>query len=379
MKTPGTKIEILNGMSAQQFLREYWQKKPLLIRGALPQFKGFLNRSDLQDLARRDDVQARMVVEKAGLWRVLHGPLHAAAWRGLRGAHWSLLVQGIEQHYSAGRKLLAQFDFIPYARLDDVMVSFAPQGGGVGPHLDSYDVFLLQGGGHKRWQISAQPEHEWVADAPLRLLKNFRAEQEFILGPGDMLYLPPKYAHYGLALNDNYTYSIGFRTASRHELLVQFLNYLQDRLDVPGMYEDPDLAYAKHPAEIDAAMLDKVYALTTTLAWQRADVAAFLGAYLTEPKPHVVFDASARRLSRAKFQAALGKRGVRLALKSQMLFSGRQFFMNGEALSVPKVDVALYRLLADSRALPSSTLASLSPAGLDTLYEWYRAAYLELA
>lgn len=370
------KIEILNGLTAEQFLTGYWQKKPLLIRGAFPGFRDFVTLEALQSLARNEDVQSRLVIEREGAWAVKPGPLKAGDFRGLKRARWSLLVQGLDQLLPQGRALLSRFDFIPHARLDDLMVSFAPKDGGVGPHFDSYDVFLLQGRGHKLWQISAQADTELIPGAPLRILRRFKPEREWILGPGDMLYLPPRYAHRGIALNDCLTYSIGFRAASNQELMSQFLVYLQDRVNMQGLYADPDLRPQAHPAEIGADMIAKVSALIGTLAWGRDDIVQFLGAYLTEPKPHVFFDAPACPLSRAKFQTAAAKRGVRLALKSQMLFAGERVFINGEQVCVQGAARAPFILLADQRALPGPL--ALPEAGMDSLYDWYRAAYIEL-
>jgi len=370
------KLAMLNGLTAQQFLSEYWQKKPLLIRGALPDFKDFVSLESLQALAQRDDVLSRLIAERAGEWSVKQGPLKAGDFRGLKRAHWSFLVQGIDQLVPAGKALLSHFDFIPHARLDDLMVSFAPKDGGVGPHFDSYDVFLLQGQGHKRWQVSQQPDHELIPDAPLRILQRFKMEQEWILGPGDMLYLPPRYAHYGIALNDCLTYSIGFRAASHQELLSQFLIYLQDRVTAEGMYQDADLKPQAHPAEISAAMIDKVAAAIKQLTWSKDDVAQFLGSYLSEPKPHIFFDAPERPLSYAKFYQAVEKRGLHLSLKSQMLFAGEQMFMNGEQVTVQGAARKVLIHLADQRVLPG--LLALPEAAGALLYDWYQAGYVLL-
>ncbi len=370
------KIEILNGLTARQFLSEYWQKKPLLIRGAFPNFRDFVSAEMLQDMAQQDAVQARLVTDREGLWEVQSAPLTSSDFRRLKGVHWSLLVQGIDQLLPAGRALLSQFNFIPHARLDDLMVSYAPQGGGIGPHFDSYDVFLLQGQGHKRWQISAQADTELIPDAPLRILRNFVPEQEWVLGPGDMLYLPPRFAHYGIALDPCLTYSIGFRAATHQELVTQFLVHLQDRIDVPGLYADPDLKRQKHPAEISSDMVDKVAAVIEQLKFGRDDVAQFLGIYLSEPKPHVFFDAPVRPMSFSKFQASAAKRGVRLALQSQMLFSGTNLFLNGEPVSVTGATRKALITLADLRVLRGPLTL---PAGAwDLLYDWYQAGYLGL-
>ena len=370
------KIEILKGLTARQFLAEYWQKKPLLIRGALPGFRDFISSENLQVLAQQDDVQARLVIERDGVWEVRQGPLQAGDFRRLKRAHWSLLVQGIDHLLPAGRALLSQFNFIPHARLDDLMVSYAPLGGGVGPHFDSYDVFLLQGQGHKHWQISAQADTELIPDAPLRILRCFKPEQEWILGPGDLLYLPPRYAHYGRALNACLTYSIGFRAVSHQELVTQFLVYLQDRVNPPGLYADPDLKPQQHPAQIADAMIDQVATVIGQIAWGRNDIAQFLGSYLSEPKPHIFFDGPTRPLARAKFQAAAAQRGVRLALQSQMLFYATHLFLNGELISVTGATRSALIALADRRALPAPLV--LPQTAWELLYGWYQAGYIAL-
>lgn len=370
------KIEILNGLTARQFLTEYWQKKPLLMRDAFPGFRDFVSAEMLQDMAKLEQVQARLVTERDGVWAVQHAPLKPSDFRRLKHMQWSLLVQGIDQLLPAGRALLSQFDFIPHARLDDLMVSYAPPGGGIGPHFDSYDVFLLQGQGRKRWQISTQADTQLIPDAPLRILRNFKPEQEWILGPGDLLYLPPRYAHYGIALDPCLTYSIGFRAATHQELVTQFLVYLQDRIDVPGLYADPDLQPQKHAAEISSDMVDKVAAVIEQFKFGRDDIAQFLGSYLSEPKPHIFFDPPARPMSLAKFQAGAAKRGVRLALQSQMLFSGANLFLNGEQVRVAGAARKALIALADQRSLPSPL--RLPETAWDLLYDWYQAGYIVL-
>ena len=370
------KIAILNGLTAQQFLAEYWQKKPLLIRRAFPGFQDFVSGEMLQAFAQKEAVQSRLVAERDGHWEVQPGPLKLRDFKRLKRARWSLLVQGVEQLLPAARALLASFNFIPHARLDDLMVSYALQGGGIGPHFDSYDVFLLQGQGHKLWQISAQADRALIPDAPLRILRRFKPEQEWILGPGDMLYLPPCYAHYGMALNACLTYSIGFRAPTNQELVTQFLVYLQDKIDVPGLYTDPDLKLQAHPAQIAAGMIDQVAAVIGQLTWDRNDITQFIGSYLSEPKPHVYFETPARPLSCAKFVAAASKRGVRLALQSQLLFSGTQLFMNGEFVRVGAgrknlIALADHRYLQGPLSLPKSTWA--------ILYDWYQAGYITLS
>ena len=369
------KKTFLGGMSPQLFLRDYWQKKPLLIRDAFPDFHDLLSITELMALASNDDAQARLVTEQNGAWQLQHGPFVPHDFRKLKRVHWSLLVQGINHFVPQAEKLLLDFNFIPHARLDDLMISYAPHGGSVGPHYDSYDVFLLQGKGHKHWQISAQHDMSLIPDAPLRILQKFIPEQEWILGPGDMLYLPPRYAHHGVALNDCLTYSIGFRAPSAQELATQFLVYLQDHIQLEGIYQDPDLAIQKHPAQISTAMLAKITRMLTQIHWCQGDIERFTGTYLTEPKPHIFFDPPQRPLSQAAFLRRADRHGVKLALKSQMLLHKRTVFINGEAVDISNSSLKPLTQLADQHALPSA--AGLDEAARELLYQWYVSGYIE--
>ena len=369
------KNTLLGGLSPQKFLRDYWQKRPLLIRQAVPGFKGLLDPRQLMALACDEDVQARLVTYQRGEFDLRHSPFSAKDFTGLsKKGQWSVLVQGVNHFLPEASELLKHFDFIPHARLDDLMVSYAPKGGGVGPHFDAYDVFLLQGHGHRRWQISTQADQTLIEGAPLRILKDFKVEQEWVLEPGDMLYLPPHCAHNGIAEDDCMTYSIGFRTPWHQELAEQFLVYLQDRIEIKGTYADPDLKLQKHPSEIGPAMLKQVGAAIRKIRWDDEDIANFLGSYLSEPKPHIFFDGPARPLSAARFADAVTKHGVGLDLKTLMLCQDRTLFVNGEAYKVRKSDYRVLRELADARRLPAET--ALSPDAMELLYEWYLDGYL---
>ncbi len=369
------KNTLLGGLTHQQFLRDYWQKKPLLIRQAVPGFAGLLDPQQLIALACNEDAQARIVTQRHGQFGLRCSPFAAADFRGLsRQGKWSVLVQGVNHFLPQAAELLQRFNFIPHARLDDLMVSYAPAGGGVGPHFDIYDVFLLQGYGHRRWQISTQQDQTLVEGAPLRVLKDFRVEQEWVLAPGDMLYLPPQCAHNGIAEDDCMTYSIGFRTPWYQELAEQFLVYLQDRIEIPGTYADPDLKLQKHPSEIGKPMLKQVAAQIRKVRWDDEDVANFLGCYLSEPKPHIFFEAPARPLSPARFALAVQKRGVVLDLKTLMQCHGHTVFINGESFPLRKGGYRILRQLADTRALPPDT--EMPQQALDLLHEWYKAGYL---
>jgi 50S ribosomal protein L16 3-hydroxylase len=366
---------LLGGMTPDRFLAEYWQKKPLLVRQALPGFGDWLDRDGLFRLAVRDDAESRLVRSRRGHWDLHHGPFAAEDLDTLPAKGWSLLVSGVNHFLAEGDALLNAFDFVPRARLDDLMVSFAPKGGGVGPHFDSYDVFLIQGLGRRRWEISDQTDLTLVPGSPLRILRHFTPTQSWELDPGDMLYLPPRFAHNGVALGDCMTWSVGFRAPKAQEIVGQFLNYLQDHLQLEGIYADPELKRPRHPGEIPSHLLAWAEDTIHKTRWHNSAITECLGLYLSEPKAHVFFDPPARPLPASRFVHAVAKTGVRLDPRSQLLFRGRKFFINGEKLEATPEMLPLLRKLADRRQLPPMPLHGDLAA---TLYDWYRAGFLAL-
>lgn len=371
---------LLGGISPQKFLEEYWQKKPLLIRGALPGFMGLLSAEELAGLACEDEVQSRLVRQIRGKWKLEQGPFAETRFARLPTKNWTLLVQGLNHHLSSAAALLQRFDFIPHARLDDLMVSYAPDGGGVGPHFDSYDVFLLQGQGERLWRVSAQTDLTLIDGAPLRLLKDFKAEQEWVLKSGDMLYLPPQMAHWGIALGDCMTYSIGFRAPSGQELATQFLGYLQESICLDGIYADADLKLQKHPAEISTDMVERVVDILEDIKWGKQDIANFLGKYLSEPKAHIVFD-PATKMSLDVFHKKVKTSGIGLSLKSVALFDNQRFFMNGEQFDMQVEHAEVLKLLADVRYVPAlyfDNASLISTDLLNILYAWHQNGYLQI-
>ncbi len=369
------KLTLLGGLTIGEFLRDYWQKKPLLIRQAVPGFKGLLDPQQLIEMACLEDAQARLVKQSRGVWQLAQGPFDPDDIAKLRGK-WTVLVQGVNHVMPEATALLQRFSFIPHARLDDLMVSYAAKGGGVGPHFDAYDVFLLQGSGHRRWQISTQEDRSLIPGAPLRILRNFNVEQEWVLEAGDMLYLPPQCGHNGIAEDDCMTYSIGFRTPTHQELTEQFLVYLQDRICVDGIYADPELKTQTHPSEIGADMLRQVGQTIRKMRWDDEDIANFLGSYLSEPKPHIFFDAPVKPLSAVRFEQALQTRGIALDLKTQMLCHGNTLFINGDSHPVGKGSYRTLRELADTRQLAAA--GKLTKETLALLYEFYLDGYVAL-
>ena len=391
MNTP---LQLLNNLTPSQFLAEYWQKKPLLIKNAIPNFEGLLSPEELAGLACEDDVQSRIVEYIKGKWHAHHGPFDDDDFAKLpdkpsKEHNWTLLVQSVNHYLPEASSLLQQFNFIPHARLDDLMVSYAPDGGGVGPHFDSYDVFLLQGQGKRLWRISAQSDLTLVDGAPLRILKNFDTVQEWLLEAGDMLYLPPHLAHWGIAVSDNgkdcMTYSIGFRAPKNQELATEFLGFLQDKFNqeqivLDGIYQDTGLTLQKHPAEISKKMINSVSKNLQKIKWTDEMVSEFIGTYLSEPKPDVVFEANKKITLRA-FSEKLSTLGITLDLKSLMLFSDNCFFLNGEMINFTDTSATIMKILADNRSVIAEDLKTYQPidsALLQQLYDWYIAGYLHL-
>lgn len=368
-----TKNKILGGLSPAQFLREYWQKKPLLIRNAFFGFNGLLSKEELLSISFNEDALSRLVGFSHKKWTLLNGPFKKRDFAKFKQS-WTLLIQGINHFLPEAQTLLKAFSFIPHARLDDLMVSFATDGGGVGPHIDSYDVFLLQGTGKRLWQISAQEDHSLLPDVPLKILKHFKPENEWLLEPGDMLYLPPNYAHNGIAVGECMTYSIGFRAPTHQELVREFLIYLQDHLEIEGIYADPKLKITQHPAHISDDMLDQVATVLKKIRFDKMDIKNFLGSYLSEPKSHVFFDPPEVPFEKSKFLKLARKKGICLDLKSQMLFTDEMFFINGEAYPFCHETKPLMQKLADTREviLPTKIYQQTE----DFLYRCYLDGYL---
>lgn len=371
------KLQLLGDITPAQFLRDYWHKKPLLIRQAIPGFKPLLKFAQLAEMARQNHIESRLITRQDGEWSMQHGPLEALPPAGQEG--WTMLVQGANLYDQACDALLRQFRFIPDARLDDLMISYATQGGGVGPHFDSYDVFLLQAHGKRRWQISAQKDLSLIEGMPLKILRNFKAQQEFVLEPGDMLYLPPHYAHDGVAEGECMTYSIGFRSPSYQELGEAFLQFMADSIDLPGRYADPELEVAKAPAEIPKHMLATIAAEMNKVRFTEEDVTIFVGEHLSEPKHNVFFTGPAKPLAMGRFAETVARRGVVLSLKSQMLYRGKHVFINGESFAVGRADKAVLDTLANARALSGAQAASASDDVMEALHTWYVDGWIELA
>ncbi|QGR88729.1 cupin domain-containing protein [Burkholderia multivorans] len=381
---PDLPTPLLGGLTPAQFMRRYWQKKPLLIRQAMPGVKPPVTRDALFDLAADYDAESRLISHFRNKWQLAHGPFEPGSLPAVTRDAWTLLVQGLDLHVDAARALLDRFRFIPDARLDDLMISYATNGGGVGPHFDSYDVFLLQVEGRRRWRIGAQQDLSLQAGVPLKILANFEPTDEWVLEPGDMLYLPPHIAHDGVAEGECMTCSIGFRAPSAGELGAQFLYYLAERGGLrdggaDDLYRDPKQPAVAAPAELPPAMVERVAEIVDAIRWRKRDVAEFLGCYLSEPKSNVVFEPPARPLSEAAFVAQASRRGIRLDRRAALLYNARSYFINGEEGPLEEAGEWLPEL-ANQRQMEAKRFVTLSrvPSMTALLHEWYRAGWIRV-
>lgn len=359
------------------FMREAWQRRPLLIRQALPQFRSPVTREQLLSLAARDDVESRCVTAFRGRWTLAHGPFAPGSLPPPSRKRWTLLVQGLDLHLPAAHALLQRLRFVSDARLDDLMASYATDGGGVGPHVDSYDVFLIQARGRRRWRISRQRELALVPGLPLKILADFQPRAEWMLDPGDLLYLPPGVAHEGVALGECITLSVGFRAPAWQELVEPWFVRQAERVRLGGRYQDPGTRPTRRPGELPAAMAEQAWQRLSRLHPRRGDAIAMLLAHLTEPKAQVVFDRPRRPRSWPAFAAAAaqGRLGLRADARSRCLYSGSRFAINGEVTEGHDFDPRLKRL-ADARRLDADLLHDAPPKLLALLHQWHVAGWL---
>jgi 50S ribosomal protein L16 3-hydroxylase len=398
-------LPLLGGLTPAQFMRRHWQKKPLLVRQAIPGFKPVLDRAELFRLAGREEVEARLIVQKEGGWSMQKGPFAPRSLPAVSLPGWTLLLQGMDMHDERAHKLLQLFRFVPDARLDDLMISYASKGGGVGPHFDSYDVFLLQASGRRRWAFGKQKDLTLQRDVPLKILQEFQPEQEYVLEAGDMLYLPPRYAHDGIAeaaLDENgkpldcMTYSIGFRAPARQELAAELLHRLaefsEDAADAQSevedgagivtmrtrrrnergqaLYRDPGQDATATPAELPAALAEFASRAVMEALQDPLAVACALGECMTALKPSVWFEEASHHWMPNNAQ------GLLLDARTRMMYDADHLFINGESYRAKGADARLMQHLANKRALSASEMAKASAAALKLLAQWHEAGWV---
>ncbi|WP_114662253.1 cupin domain-containing protein [Polynucleobacter necessarius] len=380
---------LFGGISPQQFMKQYWHKKPLLVRGAIPAFalakqndeylESPISYSELIQLSEKEELESRLIQSKP--WRFSHGPFTKKRIPKLGDSNWTLLFQGMEAHHPAAATILSWFRFIPDARLDDLMISIAGIGGGAGPHFDSYDVFLIQMSGRRQWRISEQKDLSLNPKLPLKILQSFQSEQEWVLEPGDMLYLPPHIAHDGIALDSGcQTWSVGFRSPSFKELLQEGLWRLAESLeDIPNLdqrFADPKQNATANPDQLPEELIKRLHEEVSKL--QLNQVNRFLPgitAYLSEPKPNAFFTGPVPSLSPKSFLNKLAKQALIPSPQTRILSFRKQVFCNGEEVTKdqPNNVVAAWETLSANRSLTAKTLKNVDKS---SLYEAYLAGWL---
>jgi 50S ribosomal protein L16 3-hydroxylase len=381
-------------------MRQYWHKKPLLVRGAIPAFElaksagkpleSPISSADLVMLASQPDSECRLIQSKP--WKMASGPFPRKSIPAISKANWTLLLQGADTLHPAAKTVLSWFRFIPDVRLDDLMISLAGPGGGVGPHVDSYDVFLIQMSGRRHWKISTQKDLSLKPNLPLKILAQFEPSEEWVLEPGDMLYLPPHVAHEGVSLDAGcQTWSVGFRAASYRELLQEGLWRLAESLDaLPALdqrYQDPQQAATDQPDTLPPELIKQLGAQLKSLKLDSVDtVLPGIAAYLSEPKPHAFFSGPDRPLSAKAFAHSLKKSPLHLHPQTRLMRLGNTIFCNGENQTEGEsLAVKLcWNVLSERHALPplgdknSAYVADIA-TGNNSLYEAYCSGWLLIA
>ncbi len=373
---PDQSTPLLGGLTPTQFMKRHWQKKPLLIRQAMPGVQPPVDRQTLLAMAAQEGVESRLIVhhpattaKKQVPWTMRQGPIARRSLPPLTQTAWTLLVQSLDLHVPQAHDLLTPFRFIPDARLDDVMMSFATDGGGVGPHYDSYDVFLLQVHGRRRWRIGRMQDNTLLPDVPLKILQHFVPEEEWVLEPGDMLYLPPQWAHDGVAEGECMTCSIGFRAPEQVGLASEVLLRVADSAECisPNLYRDPAQPATQQPARIPEALQDFAEVAVKKLLADPHALSSALGEILTEPKPTVWFEPG---------EPLLAGQGVRLSPATRMLYDERCVYVNGESWRASAHQGRVLRRLADQRFLNAASLLRISDDLMMLLNQWLEDGWL---
>ena len=380
---------LLGGLSHDQFLDRHWQKKPLLVRNALPGFTTPITPDELAGLACEDEVESRIVLERDGPqpWTLENGPFDEERFAGLPETHWTLLVQECNKYLPELAELLERFNFIPNWRIDDIMVSYAPQHGSVGPHMDQYDVFLIQGLGRRRWQISTDPvaDDNVIPGVDLRIMRDFQPSEEWVLEPGDMLYLPPGVAHHGVALDDCMTFSVGFRTPTVSELLTGLVDEVASGLNEGQRYDDPDLSPQPHPGEISREALARVRDIVRNALGSDDAIDHWFGRFITESKSGQLAPTPEQPLSSQAFMQQLHSEGLLLRseyARFSFIDCGSNtidLFVDGRNWQLPCAQAPAVRVLCDQRSIPYDAFGpALNDAPFcQLLTELYNSGYVE--
>lgn len=384
---PDIPLQLLGGITAREFLRDYWQKKPLLIRQAIPDFESPIDADELAGLALEEEVESRLVIEHGERpWELRRGPFAEDAFSTLPEREWTLLVQAVDQFVPEVAELLEQFRFLPSWRIDDVMISFAAPGGSVGPHFDNYDVFLLQAQGKRNWKIGqmCSSESPLLQHADLRILAEFEESAEWVLEPGDMLYLPPRLAHFGIAEDDCMTYSVGFRAPSAAEVLTHFTDFLSQYLTDEERYTDADAQPVSDPHQIQGDALDRLKGLLAEHMSDERMLLTWFGQFMTEPRyPELV---AGEELGEEDFISSLQDGAILVRNPSARLAWSEVdddvlLFASGQSRYLPGKLRELLKLVCSADALHSENLGQwlADEDGRDLLCELVKQGSLGFA
>jgi len=368
-------LDLLGNISPNDFMQNYWQKKPLLIKSSIANYKPIISKNQLFLLAKQEDIKSRLIQQntKTKKWHVKEAPILSIP---KTSNPWTLLVSNVNDFYEQINQFLQKFAFIPYARLDDVMISYANDGGSVGAHFDTYDVFLFQGMGQRKWQISLQTDLELIEDAPLKLLKNFIPEQEWVLEEGDMLYLPPQYAHHGIAIGECMTYSIGFRAPVLKDLVFEYfmdMIGLLEEYDIDHeIYTDPDQKATVKAGKIPENLVFFLQNTLNNLVMPKAS--HLLGTYLT--KLNTDINPLQNPISLEEFKNI---DNIELFMASKANYDDEYFYINGEKSYCEQTLINNLYPLADNRTLNiKNTDIQNNAIILEELYEWYTLGWVTI-
>jgi 50S ribosomal protein L16 3-hydroxylase len=379
-----TIVSRLGQLSTTEFMQRYWQRKPLLVRDALPGFSAPVSTAAILAQTRNDAAPSRLIQKKLSKkaindqWIVTQGPLERIP--SLKTKNWTVLLQGANTIWPELADIMNQFRFIGDARLDDLMVSVASDGGGVGPHLDSYDVFLLQATGQRHWRWGKAKDKQLQPDQPIKLLQNFSGGQSAVLGPGDMLYLPAGWAHDGVAQGECMTYSIGFRASTQREIVGEFLARAADDISQAGrQVKDSNHSVRKQPAKIPIDIASDYDNLIRSYQPSKSQIARFVGEHLSEPPEHVFFEQPSPLLSKAQWTKKCQRDGFKLHHASRALYDKQTLFINGDSFVGASRTL---RRFFDQRDISPSQLAANTDNWLqndiDLLYDLYSCGWILL-
>jgi 50S ribosomal protein L16 3-hydroxylase len=365
MKKPSTRLPwpVLGKLSQQEFLSKYWQKKPLLMKGALSPMPDLITPDEVAGLSCDPRVESRLILEKGGKtpWELRKGPFKPSLFAKLPKTHWTILVNGVDRFVPALNGFLDHFSFVPFWRIDDVMISVAYDKGNVGAHVDNYDVFLVQGAGKREWMIEDKPvmHDDFVPGLPIRLLKRFKPTHRWVLEPGDILYLPPRFPHHGIAQGDGcMTISVGFRAPSTSEIINGIVTDALAAADDTIRYRDPELR-AQAPGEIPAQTITKIQKMLEQELLSKERITEWLGRYVSESYSDVTLSQSRKPLSAAALRTTLQTastlvraEGARCVYMQGAPKGALVFYANGERFDLDGAAAALAKLIADSVVVP---------------------------